>query len=247
MRISDDIWHLVCAPEGPLPAEIKYGTISHRWTATTKRSILEHYTLTKLRSKHPLSDLPLDFQRAVLIARFLGIDFLWIDSLCIIQDSEEDWARESMPMHDVYRNSIRNIVIEPSADSSALDRFKQASIKEVEWVNLKWKQPWFGKRRVSYTIQRNDFGESGIHRTQLSARGWIFQDLMISPRILHVYDDQLFWECPTMSACESYHSGDLSFQGLKTKEEVVKIIRGVVWRRFPGDGSQWYEAWGEIV
>ena len=70
---------------------------------------------------------------------------------------------------------------------------------------------------------------------------------MISPRILHVYEDQLFWECPTMSACEWHPSGDLSFQGLKTKEEFVKIIRGVVWRRFPGDGSQWYEAWGEIV
>ena len=132
LKISDDKWHLVYAPEDPRPGGIKYGTISHRWTATTKRSMLEHNTLTEFRSKHPLSDLPVDFKKAILIARFLGIKFLWIDSLCIIQDSEEDWARESMLMHDVYRNSICNIVIEPSADSSALDKFKQASMKEVE-------------------------------------------------------------------------------------------------------------------
>ena len=45
---------------------------------------------------------------------------------------------------------------------------------------------------ASYTIQTNDFWVSSMHRTELSGRDWIFQELMFSPRILHVYEDQLF-------------------------------------------------------
>lgn len=257
LKISHDELHLACAPEYPFPAKIEYGTISHRWNAKTVRLLQEseetptEQDLIKYKSGHPLSELPDDFQKAIVIARFLGIEFLWIDSLCIVQNSKEDWARESMLMQDIYRNSICNIVIqpspEPSTGSSTLDRFHQAKVKEVERVDLKWKQPWFRRVRVPYTIQRNDFWESSIHRTELSARGWIFQELMLSPRILHVYEDQLFWECPEMSACEWHPSGDSSFQGLRTKKEFNELIGGIRWGRCAGDDSQWYEAWGEMV
>ena len=257
LKISDDEWHLACAPEYPFPAKFEYGTISHRWNAKTTRLLQEteedltEEDLTEFKSEHPLSELPDDFQKAILIARFLGIEFLWIDSLCIVQDSDEDWARESMLMQDIYRNSICNIVIQPSAEpyahSSTLNQFNQAKIKEVELIELKWKQPWFRKVSATYTIQRNDFWESSIHRTKLSARGWIFQELMLSPRILHVYEDQLFWECPKMSACEWHPSGESSFQGLRTKKEFNELIRDHSWGKYAGDDPRWYEAWGEMV
>ena len=254
LKISDEKWRLVCASEYPLPARLEYGTVSHRWTAETFRLMLKTRNLTTLKSEHSLTKLPNDFRKAVSIARYLAIEFLWIDSLCIIQDSKdmEDWARESMLMQDIYRNSVCNIVIqpieEPDSDSSTLDRFNRAQIKEVEWVNLKWKRGWFRKKiRHSYTVERNDFWESSTHRTELSARGWIFQELMLSPRILHVYDDQLFWECPQMSACEWHPSGDLSFQGSRTKRDLNQLIEGFPWRNYARDDSRWYEAWGDVV
>ncbi|XXH01530.1 hypothetical protein Hte_007890 [Hypoxylon texense] len=56
-------------------------------------------------------ELPKTFQDAVRLARFLGIDYLWIDSLCIIQDSHDnkDWKQEAQSMADVYRHSVCNI------------------------------------------------------------------------------------------------------------------------------------------
>ena len=250
LKISDDKWHLICAPDYPFPAQFEYGTVSHRWTAETYRWMLRSENLTELRSEHSLSVLPIDFRKAISIARFLAIEFLWIDSLCLMQTPKEVWAREAMHMQDIYRNSICNFVIQPSAEpcagSSTLDRFNQANLKEVERVDLKWKPPWFRKVSASYTIQRNDFWESSVHRTELSARGWIFQELMLSPRILHVYEDQLFWECPRMSACEWHPSGDLSFQGSRTKKKLNELIREIPWGNARID-PRWYEAWGEIV
>ena len=254
LKISDDTWRLVCASEYPFPANLEYGTISHRCTAETFHLMLKSGNLTTLGSERALSELPTDFRTAVLIARFLAIEFLWIDSLCIVQDSRdrEDGARESMLMQDIYRNSICNIVIQPSAEpssgSSTLERFNRAQKKEVEWVNLKWKQGWFRRKiKASYTVERNDFWESSTHRTELSARGWIFQELMLSPRILHVYEDQLFWEFPKMSACEWHPSGNLSFQGSRTKRDLNMLIERFPLRNYARDDSLWYEAWGDIM
>jgi len=56
-----------------------------------------------------LSDLPATFLEAIKLTRRLGIRCLWIDSLCIIQDSSEDWDTESVRMFDIYKNSYLNI------------------------------------------------------------------------------------------------------------------------------------------
>jgi hypothetical protein len=56
-----------------------------------------------------ISELPKTFRDAVVVTRRLGIPFLWIDSLCIIQDSPEDWATESSSMRLVYKNCLVNI------------------------------------------------------------------------------------------------------------------------------------------
>ncbi len=49
-------------------------------------------------------DLPRSFADAIIIARARSLDYLWIDSLCIIQDSLEDWAEQSAQMGEIYRN-----------------------------------------------------------------------------------------------------------------------------------------------
>jgi hypothetical protein len=52
-----------------------------------------------------LSDLslPQNFQNAVFMTRALGSRYIWVDSLCIIQDSAEDWAREGSQMDEVHK------------------------------------------------------------------------------------------------------------------------------------------------
>jgi hypothetical protein len=60
--------------------------------------------------------LPRTFQDAVLVTRRLGVKYLWIDSLCIIQDDVEDWQTESGKMADIYSDAYLVIGANRSAD-----------------------------------------------------------------------------------------------------------------------------------
>jgi hypothetical protein len=62
-------------------------------------------------------DLPKTFKDAVVLTRALGIQYLWIDSLCIIQDSVSDWAAELSQMADVYKHAALTIAASCSTDS----------------------------------------------------------------------------------------------------------------------------------
>jgi hypothetical protein len=66
-------------------------------------------TLNDRKRSIPLSSLNQTFKDAINVTRSLGLQFLWIDSLCIIQDSPSDWTRESAKMCSVYSNAISNI------------------------------------------------------------------------------------------------------------------------------------------
>ena len=66
----------------------------------------------------PFEQLPQSFKDAVSITRGLGIQYLWIDSLCIIQDDVSDWETESSRMASVFSCSWLNLAITYAADSS---------------------------------------------------------------------------------------------------------------------------------
>lgn len=66
-----------------------------------------------------LSDLPPLFQDAIIITRQLGLRYLWIDSLCIIQDSLRDWETEAAKMASIYQNSYVTISATDASNGSA--------------------------------------------------------------------------------------------------------------------------------
>jgi hypothetical protein len=74
--------------------------------------------LGKLKAGIPLQDLPQTFRDAVDITRRLGISYIWIDSLCIIQDSTEDWNNEASQMCEVYQHAICNVAATGAFDST---------------------------------------------------------------------------------------------------------------------------------
>lgn len=86
----------------------QWATLSHCWgkTATTKLTIA---TLEEHLEAIPLATMPQNFGDAIMVTRLLGIRYLWIDSLCIIQNSTEDWLQESAKMGDTYKDSLITI------------------------------------------------------------------------------------------------------------------------------------------
>ncbi|KAK0747191.1 heterokaryon incompatibility protein-domain-containing protein, partial [Schizothecium vesticola] len=93
-----------------LPPGLEFTTLSHMWGPDP--SLCPQLLSTTIDSYSidiPLSDLPGKYVNAVRITRALGFRYVWIDSLCIIQDSKEDWEREAVKMAAVYGRSSCNI------------------------------------------------------------------------------------------------------------------------------------------
>lgn len=94
-----------------------YMTLSHCWGSNEILRLLRG-NLDSLCKSIRLESLPKTFKDAMRITRDLGIRYLWIDSLCIIQDSPDDWLQEAAAVSYVYKNSFCNIAATGAADGS---------------------------------------------------------------------------------------------------------------------------------
>ncbi|KAK7932154.1 hypothetical protein PG985_002866 [Apiospora marii] len=180
------------------PERLTYMTLSHCWGGA-------HITRLRLNNEEAFrqcisrDSLPQTFRDAIRLARYLGSEYLWIDSLCIIQDSLDDWNRESMTMGDVYRNSVCNIAATDSSDSHQgclLPR--NPRILQPEWL------PWSPDRGGGwYLVNKGDHEE----QHQLYTRAWVLQEALLAPRTLDCGRSQLFWRCDSMKASEEFPTG----------------------------------------
>lgn len=88
----------ICLREkAELPEQVTYVTLSHCWGSSPPYQLTTQ-TIAVLKSddRVPLSQLGRTFQEAIEVTQRLGVSYIWIDCLCIIQDSAEDWERESV-------------------------------------------------------------------------------------------------------------------------------------------------------
>ncbi|KID89009.1 heterokaryon incompatibility protein, partial [Metarhizium majus ARSEF 297] len=155
----------------------------------------------------PIHGLPQTFQDVVIAVRAFGIRYVWIDALCIIQDSPEDWEREGAMMRDVYTNSACTIAATASeSPDQGLFRCRDPATILPKRITA----PSVGPRPnndVEYLLFDRSFLERRIFDGPLHMRGWVFQERMLSPRVLHFTKDQLVWECFTETKCETFPKG----------------------------------------
>ena len=152
----------------------------------------------------PSRELPQTFQDAIRVTRRLQIRYLWIDSLCILQDSPEDWDHESVQMHHVYGNAYINLAADDSRDSSqGLFRGRLPSLVTPTIVVTAWKEA-LAKRFI--VIPRRFWSES-VAESPLNRRAWVLQERYLSPRIIHFGETQVLWECKSRDCCETFPDG----------------------------------------
>jgi hypothetical protein len=96
---------------------LPYATMSHCWGSHMPLLLLSS-NIAELQKRIPISQLSRSFQDAFLITQRLGLNYIWIDSLCIVQDLAADWERESQSMSEVYSNSYCNIAAAHAADGT---------------------------------------------------------------------------------------------------------------------------------
>ena len=191
-------------------ANVPYTTLSHCW-GTVPTLITTSATLKKHKALLPISELPQSFRDAVRFTRTLGISYLWIDSICIIQDCEEDWRVECPKMGAYYRNSFLTLSALESPDSHCgflTHRVVCDAIEVGESTGIRMRH----RLKERSTI---------FKKAVLNTRGWVLQERLLSTRVLHFTRQELFWECQTISASEASeveHKGQTDFQSLVSAE-----------------------------
>jgi hypothetical protein len=182
----------------------RYVALSHCWGNIQPVRLLEA-TFDEMRKSISYDSLPKTFQDAIHIVQRLKVQYLWIDSLCIIQDSPKDWEEESDLMSLVYCNCFLNVAATAAVDGS-IGLFFERDTSKIRPLKLKIRTN-LSEELQSYHVVDDRLWEAGVELAPLNQRAWVCQERIISPRTLHFGSEQLFWECRSHSACESLPGG----------------------------------------
>lgn len=200
----------------------RYLALSHCWG---KLPLIETKTgnIGSMENGVRFSDLSRTFQDAVTLTRKLGERFLWIDSLCIIQDEKEDWLREAADMARVYGNSYCTLAALSSADGSGgchLEDRVQA-VTDNAFFDLRVPSSSGGPYIRIFRKEPSDWsteydgteGRAGMTQSPLRLRAWVLQERELSKRSIHFGRNQLLWECKQMKG-----SAQLPWMEMKKKK-----------------------------
>lgn len=169
-------------------------------------------TLEQRQRAIRFSELPKTFKDAIMLTRSLNVQYLWIDSLCIIQDSEQDWAREAATMGTVYRNCLVCIAADGATDSNGGLFMEGFPHRNLDIACLRCPKAATGSRSAIHIRDRSVLmtGHAFAHtrrtrehyESKLDTRGWVFQEQALAPRTLHFTVAELAWDCATCIQCE---------------------------------------------
>ncbi|KAK1753131.1 hypothetical protein QBC47DRAFT_53080 [Echria macrotheca] len=267
-KVSVDSIRLVSREQ--VPAGSDYVSLSHRWgtamsPAVLTTSNLEAFTTTGV----PLSCLSRTFLECFHVALMLGVRYVWIDSLCIIQDGDggADWLRESATMDRVYTNGLFNI----SADWGAHEKDGLFFARDHRWretlrVQMKTSTGSIPESQLVgvidshqlYDVIDADIWYDQVSQSPLNRRGWVFQERLLSPRVLHFCPREVLWECCETTLTES--NPDVSIEKGWDRDSISRAIKKLKHRKFGSHAyavmiwgsrfssrDQLYLAWQDIV
>ncbi|KAI1172382.1 HET-domain-containing protein [Nemania sp. FL0916] len=175
-----------------------YVALSHCWGGQVSQLLLID-NIDQFKHGIEIQDLPLTFQDAVRIALELNIGYLWIDSLCIIQNSKADWEQESKKMSLYYGNSTLTIYASSSESSTSgiFPRHTPPSCVGPSPVYLDLSSG--SEREQQIKVQAIDFDDEHLAlldlRGPLASRGWTLQESILAPRQLYFGKRQMYWQC----------------------------------------------------
>ena len=260
--------YLQVAPANTRP----YTCLSHRWAnwdlagppvALTKGSY-DSFT-----NHISFESLPATFQDAIKVSMVLNFQYVWIDSLCIIQDDDKDKSREISQMSSVYSNASLTIAANNVRDnrlpfvtgrethpSREAHKFSvsdnQGRSYEVYARETVPHSHWWGKCYPEWFMQDTQSREE--RTSTLFERAWVFQERLLSPRVLNFEHSELVLECRENTVCECRQTSHLEISMpleisdcMHPKEKFAYLLDrcgadkrkfSIVWRKLIYDYSQ---------
>jgi hypothetical protein len=173
-------------------SEGTYAALSYCWGNSSSNLTTTRASYKARLCGMPLSDMPKTFQDAIKFARHLQIRYIWIDSLCIIQDDPDDWSREAGRMMTVYSEAKVVIAADRSRDCHE-GLFHVRNVLPSVVLEL----PKMGTVRAEVLYPSNELlnDDSTFGDEPLGRRAWALQERVLAKRVLHYTKKQMFFEC----------------------------------------------------
>ncbi|KAK0648111.1 heterokaryon incompatibility protein-domain-containing protein [Cercophora newfieldiana] len=189
---------------------VEWLALSHCWgppsqgpTKTTTANLAQRLC------RIPFSSLSQTFQDAVKTTKDLGYRYIWIDSLCIIQDDHHDWKREAKTMRDIYAGSICTLCALSSENSSHGCRVNGTGVPSAKGMS-RFADFDIGNMRIRFferepTYWHQECGDNPYKfenydrylQSPLNTRAWTLQERELAPRKILFSQNMLLWECKT--------------------------------------------------
>lgn len=145
----------------------------------------------------PFETLPTTYQDAITVTRGLGIRYLWIDSICIMEYYPEDFFSEAKRMEDVFSQAY--CVLAACSESGQQDGFLKR--REEPGPPIHFNEPSC-EAVIRITSFIDDF-ERYVLQSPLQQRAWTLQERALARRTIYFTSVQMFWECGTGVLCET--------------------------------------------
>ncbi|KAH8761217.1 heterokaryon incompatibility protein-domain-containing protein [Diaporthe sp. PMI_573] len=175
----------------------RYLALSYCWGdggPTNGRAIRSN--LTHLKKGFTLASLPATHIDFILVAQLLKVRYVWIDSLCVLQDFDKDWERESAKLDLIYSHAWFTVsALEPNHARAGI--FGDAAIGGTVAST---------GAETSRTPTGANFSEwkQRFQTAALNKRGWTVQERELSTRVVHFYRGEMLWECRTAQATQLF-------------------------------------------
>lgn len=171
-----------------------YITLSYCWGTALQPLLLKKVNQRRLERGIPLQEFPVLFRDTIDVCRQLSVAYLWIDALCIVQDSSKDWEIESAKMCQYYGNSILTI----SASSSPSSDVPIFTERDRRWWSRCFdldlgdgvKVGLLAREHLQSTVEHCADGGG-----RLTTRGWVWQENVLASRVIRFGRSGLIWDC----------------------------------------------------
>ena len=201
----------VTQDEFPQDVKPKYLALSYCWGQSNEPAKTTRANLSRRQRKIDSENLPKTIQDGIKLTRLMGIRYLWVDAICIIQPHTtdkylDDWNREASKMASYYSNAhclISALGARDSGDGIFTERLAQ----RYQLTNCLMA---YDNDRDEYLylpfLQINFYSE--FWKQPLLSRGWCFQERVLAPRALHWSANCLLWQCHSISEASEFDPGE---------------------------------------